>query len=185
MVQMQQQQQRVEEPEPIDIDDDSFIEGKQLKKYVNSLKQELKSTKKQFEEYNQKSSFDQAELKLKSQFSDFDEIVNKDNLERLASRKPALYRSIMANGDIYDRGYTAYEMIRNSGVIEEKTSTRESVKIDKRLEENKLKPRSAASTPAQTGDSALTRVEDYDRRILSKERIELLRKHVEEAKRNR
>lgn len=175
----QQPQPKVEEDDDMDINDDTYIEGKQLKKYVKKLKQELKETKKTFEEQNQRNAITQAEIRLKSQFTDFDAVVTKDNLSKLADQKPALYRSIMANQDIYDRGYTAYEMLRNSGYINEYAQT------DKRLEDNRSKPRSAANANPQTGETPLARVGDYDRRVLTEDRKDQLRRQVEEAKKNR
>ena len=54
MSQNQQQSNKMQiadEDDDFDLSDDTYIEGKHLKKYVRSLKQELKNTKKQFEEY--------------------------------------------------------------------------------------------------------------------------------------
>jgi hypothetical protein len=161
-----------------DVSDDTYIEGKHLKKYVKSLKQELKNTKRQFEEYNQQNALTQAEIRLKNQFSDFDSIVTKDNLDKLASQKPSLYRTILSNPDVYDKGYAAYELIKNSGIISDHYQD-----LEKRVEENKFKPRSAANASPQSGETPLARVGDYDRRILSEERKDQLRRQVEEAKR--
>lgn len=187
MVQMnmnQQQQpnkiQLEEEEDNFDISDDTYIEGKHLKKYVKSLKQELKNTKKQFETFNQQNAVIQAEIRLKNQFSDFESVVTEENIKRLEREKPALHRTIMANSDIYDRGYVAYEMLKNSGMIADQYE-----ELDRRIEENKSKPRSAANVSPQTGDTPLTRVGDYDRRTLSEERKAQLRRQVEEAKRYR
>jgi hypothetical protein len=57
--------------------------------------------------------------------------------------------------------------------------------VDKRIEQNKNKPRSIANVAPQTGDTPLTKVGDYDRRILTEERKAEIRRQVEEAKRNR
>lgn len=185
MVQMnmsQQQQstkmQLMDEDDDFDLSDDTYIEGKHLKKYVKGLKQELKNTKKQFEEYHQQQSVTQAEIRLKSQFSDFDAIVSKENLEKLQMQKPALYRTILANNDIYDKGYAAYEIIKASGLVHDTYH-----ELDRKVEENRSKPRSAANVSPQSGDTPLTRVGDYDRRILSEDRKDQLRRQVEEAKR--
>lgn len=178
---MNQQQttkmQIVEEPDDFDISDDTYIEGKHLKKYVKSLKNELKETKKQFAEFNQKSAVSQAEMRLKSQFADFDSVVSKDNLEKLASQKPSLFRSIMSNPDIYDQGFTAYEMIKNSGIGANPYQDQ-----DRRIEENRAKPKAAANAPSHTAETPLARVGDYDRRVLTKERKEQLLRQVELAK---
>jgi len=183
MIQMnmnQQQPQKIqiaEDEDEFDVSDDTYIEGKQFKKYVKNLKQEIKNTKKQFEEYSQRASSEQAESRLKSQFNDFDSVVTVDNIKKLESQKPSLFRSIMATQDIYDRGYTAYELIKSSGLAEDSYA-----KENQRLEENRTKPRSAASVAPQAGENPLARVGDYDRRVLTNERKEQLLRQVAEAK---
>ena len=184
MVQMnmsQQQGQKIQiddSDDDFDLSDDTYIEGKHLKKYVKNLKQELRNTKKQFEEYNQQNAVSNAEMRLKSQFNDFDSVVTKENLDKLASQKPSLYRSILSNPDLYDKGYTAYEFIKNSDILSGQYQ-----EIDRKVEENRSKPRSAANVAPQSGDTPLARVGDYDRRILTEERKDQLRRQVEEAKR--
>lgn len=187
MVQMNMSQQQASkmqvvdnEDDDFDLSDDTYIEGKHLKKYVKNLKQELRNTKKQFEEYNQQNALTQAEMRLKNQFNDFDSVVTKENLEKLASQKPSLYRTILSNPDVYDKGYAAYELIKHSGIIADQYH-----ELDKRVEENRMKPRSAANAAPQSGDTPLARVGDYDRRILSEERKDQLRRQVEEAIRNK
>jgi hypothetical protein len=187
MIQMNMSQQLHSKMNVVDNDDDDFgvsddtyIEGKHLKKYVKSLKQELQNTKRQFEEYNQQNALTQAEIRLKNQFNDFDSVVNKENLEKLQQQKPALYRTILANADIYDKGYTAYELIKHSGIIADQYQ-----ELDRKVEENRSKPRSAANASPQSSDTPLTRVGDYDRRVLTEDRKDQLRRQVEEAKRNR
>jgi len=184
MVQMNMSQQQtnkiqmVDEDDDFDVSDDTYVEGKHLKKYVKSLKQELRNTKKQFEEYNQQNALTQAEMKLKNQFNDFDTIVTQENLRKLEAQKPSLYRTILSNPDVYDKGYTAYELIKHSGILENQYQ-----ELDKRVEENRIKPRSAANAAPQSGDTPLARVGDYDRRVLSEERKDQLRRQVDEAKR--
>ena len=117
-------------------------------------------------------------MRLKSQFNDFDSVVTKENLDKLASQKPSLYRSILSNPDLYDKGYTAYEFIKNSDILSGQYQ-----EIDRKVEENRSKPRSAANVAPQSGDTPLARVGDYDRRILTEERKDQLRRQVEEAKR--
>jgi len=184
MIQMNMNQQQttkmqIAEPDEddMDISDDTYVEGKHLKKYIKHLKNEVKNTKKQFEEYNQQNALAQADMRLKSQFPDFESVVSAENLEKLKQQKPALYRTIYANNDIYDRGYSAYEMIKGAGFAGEQYDA-----IDKKVEENRAKPRAAANASPQTGETPLARVGDYDRRILSEERMEQLRRQVAQAK---
>lgn len=170
-----------DEDDDSDISDDSYVEGRQYKKQLKAVKKELKETRRQFQEIAIRTATDQAEFKLKTQFSDFDSVVTKDNLEKLEMAKPSLYRSILATQDIYDRGYTAYEMIKASGMVQESPYEDQ----DRRLEENRAKPRAAANISPQSSETPLTRVGDYDRRILTEERKRQLLKQVEEAKRYR
>jgi hypothetical protein len=170
--------QRDEEDEDdFDISDDSYVEGRQVKKILKKMDQKIKSTKQQFEEMAQKSALKYAESNLKSQFNDFDSIVTEDNLQKLKDAKAPLFRSIMANPDFYDRGYSAYEAIKSMGIV-----SSEHDDIDRKIEENNRRPRSSSATAPQTGDTPLSRVGDYDRRILTPERKEQLRKQVEQAK---
>ena len=184
MIQQNMNQQKankmqIDDSDDFDMSDDTYVEGKHLKKYVKTLKQELKNQRQQFEEFNQKNSVAQAEMRLKSQFNDFDSVVSRENLEKLSMKRPELYRSIISNPDLYDKGHAAYEMIKNSGIL-----TNQYEDIDRRVEENKLKPRSASNAAPQSGDTPLSRAGDYDRRILTEERKAFLRKQSEEAARN-
>lgn len=177
-----QQSTKIEiaEEDDFDFNDDSYVEGKQFKKYVKGLKKQLVETKQQMKEFKEQSSVANAEMRLKSEFPDFNTVVSQANLQKLAENKPVLYRSIMANQDIYDKGYAAYEMIKSSGMYSDAYSEQ-----DKRLEENKSKPRSSATVAPQTSDTPLSRVGDYDRRILSEERKDQLLRQVADAKQYR
>jgi hypothetical protein len=177
MSQNQPSQKIQVEEDDYGIDDDTYLEGRHFKKYAKTLKGELESTKKQLQEFQQQSSLTIAENRLKSQFNDFNKVVTKENLEKLASTKPHLYRSILSTQDMYDKGAAAYDIIKSAGLVKE-----EYKEEDKRLQDNRSKPRSAAGSPGQSADTPLTRVGDYDRRILTPERKEQLRRQVQQAK---
>jgi hypothetical protein len=186
-LEMQYSQQQPKQPQQVqesvsnfdlDIDEDGYVDGKKFKKVVQTLFKQQQDDRKKYEEALQRNSVSQAEIQLKSQFSDFDSVVSKENLERLAVQKPALYRSIMASQDIYDRGYAAYEMIKSSNI----SGNDGYAHIDKKLEENRSKPRSAASASPQAGETPLTRVGDYDRRVLTEAKKEQIRRDVAAAK---
>lgn len=163
------------EDDDIDVSDDSYIEGHQFKKYVRSLKNEFKKTTQHLQEMTQRSALEQAEIKLRSEFPDIQQVVNEENLNKLSKLKPSVYRSIMANHDLYDRGSAAYEFIKNSGIAQEYTP------IDRKLEENRAKPRAAANVGSQHADTPLSRIGDYDRRILSNEQKDNLMRQVRET----
>jgi hypothetical protein len=133
----------------IAVDDDSLVEGKHLKKMYKKQNQELKEIKRMLEESSTKSSSANAEWRLKTQYTDFDSVVNEDNIRKLAALKPALYRSMLSNPDLYDKGETAYDMIKTL-VLTDKYSAE-----DKRIADNRAKPRSAGTAAPQVGETPL------------------------------
>jgi hypothetical protein len=171
-----QQQKQAEQPDGLP-DDDMYVEAKHLKKYkstLNDVQEELKATRKQLEQFGNRA----AEDSVRSKFNDFDVMVNDENMGKLASTKPALYRSILSNPDLKDKLETAYDAI-STFVQPTKYASQ-----DKKLEENKTKPRSSATVSPQASESPLARTDDYDRRTLSKDRKEeLYREMMQAAKR--
>jgi len=148
------------------IDNDKYVEGKdlnQFKKYVNKIKQENKKIKQQFSEYAQKNEQDQAELRLRSRFNDFESIVNNDNINKLKAQKPELFNIIKnAGSGTYDKGAAAYEMIKNSGILNNDYED-----VDRRIEQNKQKPRSASTVSPKHSETPLSNVSNFGRRIYS------------------
>jgi len=180
-------QQQAQQPQPkpqvdeeeIHLDDDGYIEGKQFKKYVNTLKNELRQTKKQFEEFTQRSSQSSAEVRLQTKYNDFDKVVSQENIQKLAQLKPSLYNSIKANPDLYEKGETAYELIKSY------IATDRYEAVEKKIDDTRSKPRSAATVSPQVGETPLASVGDYDRRVLTEERKEQLRRQVRDSQQYR
>jgi len=162
-----------QEDDDFDVDDEGLVEGKQLKKYAREAKIDFKQTKQQLEALN--SAY--AEMRLKAKYPDFDQVVTPENVKKLSEVDPVLYRSMMANPDLYEKGEAACKLIK-SFVMAEKYPEQ-----DKRLQDNRAKPR-AAGTSGQTADTPLAHVNDYDRRVLTEERKEQLRRQVADAKRH-
>jgi gas vesicle protein len=169
---MTQQQQQKPVEDDLGIDDDSYVEARYLKK----IHKELKETKKQMEEMSNRAIQQTAEIRLKSQYADFDAVVNEENIKEFAVKHPEEYSTLLSNPDLYAKGKTAYNMIKHFGLKDKYEN------VDKKMEENKSKPRSSASAPSQPADAPLTRVGDYDRRILSDERKKQLYEQVSKSK---
>lgn len=165
-----------EEPEEhFEFDDENLVEGKHVKKLVSKLNKELKETKKQLAEFSEKATLTTAEMRLNN-LDRFKDIVNEDNLRKLAQLHPEDYASIMANPDIYGRGKTAYNMIKAYG-IEQKHAD-----VDKKIDENIQKPKSAASVGPQKPNTPLARVGEYDRRVMSEDRRLQILQDLEDIK---
>ena len=106
----------------------------------------------------------QAEWRLKSQYSDFDAVVTTDNINKLAAAKPSLAKSMFANPDLYEKGQTAYELIKTFVANEDYAVQ------DRKIEDNKTKPRAAGSASGQVAETPLTRTADYDRQQVAQAR---------------
>lgn len=171
MNQQQGSKNQVEEDDT-DINDDSYVEGKQLKKQLKNIKNDLAATKRQLEETSARNAEIAAEAKLTSEFNDFNKVVTKENIARLADEKPALYRSIMANSNLYDKGYAAYEFIKS---LKHQEDYQE---IDRKLEENRSKPKSASTVGSQQNESVLAQVTHYGSRTLSEDRKKQLQREM-------
>jgi hypothetical protein len=155
------------------IDDDSLLEGKHLKKYAQSIKKDLKATKDQLAQLNNMN----AETRLRAKHPDLDEYVTPENIERLAQEKPSFYRSLMANPDLFDKGDAICDAIKT--FIAKPKDYKDQ---DKKIADNKLKPRSSSVAGPAANETSLARFGEYDRRILSetdkqriRDRLDMLR----------
>lgn len=170
---------REEEPEEEYSDPDAFVDRKGLRRELTArekkLREELEEQRKRLEQMTVQS----AEQRLYDRYKDFDDVVNDDNMNKLAKMKPSAYRAIYASEDIFDRGELAYDLLTTYGIAKRKDE------LDEKLQQNQQKPRSAATVAPQTADTPLSRIGDFDRRNLTEERKAQLRRQVAEAKRYR
>lgn len=118
------------------VDDEDLVEGK----HFNKLQGEIKALRDQIYKKEQESIPD----RLKSKFSDFDEIVTKENVEKLQREEPELFASISSTGDLYKSGVAAYKTLTSLGY-----ASSDGVMNRKKLEENQNKPRSTQSLKGQ------------------------------------
>jgi hypothetical protein len=177
----QSQQVRSFEDTELDLPTDSYLDTHQFKQYDRQIKQnlkELKNEQKRTAEMIANFNAQQAEDRLKSKYTDFDKIVNPENIERLKYTDPDAYNSIYAAPDIKSRGIAAYNILKNntqiSGYYEE----------ERRIEQNKSKPKSVAQAAA-TPSSPFQSIGNYERRVLTEEHKEALRRNVAESKKYR
>lgn len=172
------QKQKIElvEEDDDDVQADSYIEGRHLKKTTKQLKDQIKKTQDEFSKYKQEADRNLAEQRIKIEYPDFYDVVNEESLKNLQDKNPIEFEMIMNNQDHYKRLKLARNIIERYG-LNDTTSH-----IDKKIEENRLKPRTAAGTSAQSSDSPLAQVSNYERRTLSKDRVEALRRMADQIK---
>jgi hypothetical protein len=160
-LQYQQPVQQAQAEEEFHVEDDSYLDGKKFKTYLNKQKQDEKKQREENQRLQTQILSSLAEQRIRAELPDFDQVVSTENLKNLAAVKSESYQSMMSNPDLYAKAKTAYDMIKSYGLHEDYTD------MNKKIADNKGKPRTAASVAPQQADTPLVRVGDYDRRILS------------------
>lgn len=172
-----QVQQTQPEDEDIGLRDDELAEGKHLSKFgrkIKRLEEELNQYKKQTTEQT-------AEMKLKSQYPDFDKVVNSDTIRSLQEQEPELYDTIKSSNDLYKQAVAAYKLIKKNGIYQEP----DMYDHDKQLaQRNSNKPKPSTTLSPQQGDSPLSRANAFAQGLTPELQKQLL-KEMEEARRNR
>jgi len=121
-----------------DISDDDLVEGKEVKK----LRSQIRSLSKAMEQ----TKLSAEEMKLKTKFSDFDQVVTQENIEKLKQTEPELHAALINSGaDLYSKGVSAYKTLKALGFVKEDNyiSQKEQVK------ENHGRPVSAQAIRGQ------------------------------------
>ena len=151
----------------ITIADEELIDGRQLKKILAQAEQR---NNERIQRIAEEAAANAAATRLKTQFSDFDRVVNTDAIKDLATIYPEEYQAALATKDVYAAGKTMYNMIKNFGildmhdapVVQQKQNTYQDQ--DRRIQNNLVKPRTAARVGMQADGSTLGQLGDYSRR---------------------
>lgn len=88
------------------------------------------------------------ELKLKSEFPDFNKVVNHENLRKLKEQDPDLAMMIYNNPDLYKQSAVAYRAIKKMGIFDSQSERDKEV-----INNNRTKPRTITSMSPQEGAS--------------------------------
>lgn len=139
--------------EGINLKDDELAEGQHLKKIASTIKK-LEAKQKALEQQSYTSN---AEVRLRSQFSDFDKVMTLQNVQTFSAAYPELAKSINASSDLYDKAVSAYTLIKRFGIYDEEPYQGDKV----RALENTAKPRPLASVSPQQGESPLSRANAF------------------------
>ncbi len=148
-----QKQEEQEEYTP-SLADDALVEGK----HYSALHKELRDLKKEIKQYKQQTSENILAAQLKAQYSDFDKVVSRENIERLSAQYPDIARALGSSTDAYSAASSAYSLIKQLGIHEEAKETainRES------FARNASRPRSSQSVSPQHGTSPLNKVNEF------------------------
>ena len=118
----------------LSIADDDLVEGRHVRMIMQRLEAQLQQQKNEA-----------VPDRLKARFPDFDDVVTKENVERLNKEEPELLASIRANPDVYAKGIAAYKLLKKSSPVENRYSN----DIAK-LEANRSRPGSVNGAARQS-----------------------------------
>lgn len=165
-----------EEDLSLNLGESDLAEGRHVQKLDKKIDRQARD--------NQKT---QAELKqllldtrLQIEHPDIFSVVTDDNYKTLVELYPEVGATLGASNDYYNKAKTAYTMIKKFGIIKEDNYVAERETIAK----NAAKPRPLTSLSPQQGESALSKVNVFDKG-LTPDLMKQLRKEMEEATRNR
>lgn len=142
-----------EAEEEISVDADALVEGKHLSK----VNKHIKKLEQQLYQYQQQTALQATEMRLKTQYPDFDKVVSKDNLESLRMTYPEIAQTLNANTDLYAKAVSAYTMIKKFGLAET-DDYKQDIEL---IKKNASKPKPLASINPQRGDSPLAKANAF------------------------
>lgn len=168
MMSQQKPQQEIKQQDEdefsLQIDDESLVEGKHVKelaKQVVALKKMLKQSEQQFKKTDQQT----LEMRLQTQFPDFNQVVTHENLVQLRSINPDLADSILSNQDQFKQAKLAYEMVKQMGIYKG-----QEFEHDRSLaQKNAAKPRPLTSISPTKSDSPLSKANAFAQSNLTKQ----------------
>jgi hypothetical protein len=167
-------QQEEEEDFTLNINNEDLVEGKHLTKvakHIKKLEAELKASK-------QQSAASLAEARLKAQYTDFDKIVTKENLQTLQTYHPELAATINSNPDLYSAAVSAYTMLKKLNIAKEDEYAQDRA----RVEANLKKPRSLQSVAPQEGKTPLEKANVFANGLTEELRKQLHKEMIDAAK---
>lgn len=153
---------------------DDLAEGKHLSKVAKKIK----SLEDQLKNYQQQSYTATAESRLKSKYSDFEEVVNPDNIAQLRDAYPSIASSIGNNKDMYSAGESAYLFIKKLGIVPDNSYDNDKVLAQR----NSTKPRPLVSVSPQQGNSPLSRANAFENGLTEDLRKQLHKEMIDAMK---
>lgn len=136
----QSQPQKTQEP---DLDANDYVH----RGYVDKRMQEAQERTAQYQQilYEQMVA-----NQLKSQHSDFDQVVSSENIARLREEHPEIAASLAANPDIASKAQATYKIMKKLGIS---AGTPDYEPIKQKIQANAQKPRPATTSPLSYANS--------------------------------
>lgn len=170
-----QEQQSEEEVADFMLGNDDIAEGKHL----NSLTKQIKSLKKELQQYKQTSAAMTEEAMIKIKYPDIDKVVTSDNIAILRQLDPDFAEMMDTSSSFKAKAISAYKKIKESGIYQEDTYGNDKAVAMK----NAAKPRPASSVSPQQGEGPLSRANAFANGLTEDLKKELLKEMNEAMKR--
>jgi uncharacterized coiled-coil protein SlyX len=134
---MQTQQPKAQEPvvEPEDADED-FVPAGKVKGIARRTMQPLEKKIQELESKLAQQEQNKLIQNLRTQYSDFDDVVNVDTLEILEKQEPELAATIASFKDPYKMGLHSYKYIKALGLLDKVPDARHKKEVVQKLERN-------------------------------------------------
>jgi hypothetical protein len=127
-----------------------LVEWQDVEREMADLKAQQAAYQKQITELT-------TETKIKSQYPDFNAVVNPESLQTLREKYPEIANTILSSPDLYAQAVTAYTFINNLNLAKKEQSAIDPYALDReKAQVNATKPRPMASISPQQGESPLS-----------------------------
>lgn len=163
LLQYKGQQQPTKQNEP-EIDAHDFVP----RTYVD---QRLREAQEQNAKYQQVLYEQMVANQLKSQYSDFSNVLSSENISRLREEHPEIASSLAANPDIAAKAHATYKIIKQLGFAQEQPNYEP---IKQKIQANSQKPRPATASP-------LSQASSYDYQRMNDDEMKRERDAMERA----
>ena len=151
-----------------EIGDDDLAEGRHLK----ALREEL-------DEYKKEVAQATNESRIRSQYPDFDTVVNQKTIEQLRVAYPELASTIGSSGNMYNQAVSAYTLIKKLGIYDGQDHDAAKQAVEK----NSGKPRPLSSVSPQQGDSPLSQANAFANGLTPELKKNLYKEMIDARKR--
>lgn len=167
---MERSRKPVQDPEDPEPSPDDLVEWKHVSKKIKNLESQIKN--------QQQHAYESAtEVRLRTQFQDFDKVVNNENIEILRSTHPEIAETLSESTNVYNKFASAYKIIKNLGIGESKSDPYEADRA--RAQRNAAKPKPLASVSPQQGDSPLSNANAFANGLTDELRKQLFKEMTE------
>ncbi len=121
------------------LEREEYATGDKMAKAMKQQKQDLERQIADLKKAQQQSYLERQEAEIRSQYADYDDVVNPDSLDMLKETNPRLFTRVanLLKVDPMDGAVFAYETIKGAGIGDKMPDVRRSKEVEKKLDQNK------------------------------------------------